>query len=91
MRRCARYAVKDFPTKFNMNCKDCRFFVPGLYPETGFCKRFYVYRGRGKIVHEFASQARLELSKCGPRAKFFVSKNEKHISFLNKDDDEDDM
>lgn len=83
--------VKDLHSIFNMNCKDCRFFIPGLYAETGFCKRFYAYRGRGRIVYEFASQARVEMSKCGPRARFYVPKNgdDKKNSVIFDSDDDD--
>lgn len=39
------------------------------------CIKYTAYRGRGKIVYEFATQVRSEHSKCGPSAKFFVPKD----------------
>ena len=56
------------------SCQQCKFYAPGRYPKTGFCTRYTAYRGRGKLVHEFAENARLDLSKCGPSGRLFVSK-----------------
>jgi hypothetical protein len=33
-----------------------------------------VYRGRGKIVYEFAESVRFSESKCGPDGRFFVAR-----------------
>jgi hypothetical protein len=56
-------------------CQQCKFYVPGRYARTGTCTRYIAYRGRGKLVYEFADNARLEASKCGPSGRLFVSKN----------------
>ena len=57
-----------------MNCEKCRFFKPGNYVRTGTCTRYTVYRGRGKIVYEFAESVRFSESKCGPDGRFFVAR-----------------
>lgn len=57
-----------------MNCEKCRFFVPGRYARTGACSRYIAYRGRGKIVYEWADSVRFSESKCGPDARFFVAR-----------------
>ena len=54
-------------------CEKCIFFRPGRYVRTGVCTRYIAYRGRGKIVHEFADSVRLDRSKCGPKGKLFLS------------------
>ena len=61
-------------------CKDCLYYVKGRWPQTDMCSRFIAYRGRGKIVHEWASSVRLRESKCGPEGKLFVSvKNKEKV------------
>lgn len=63
-----------------MNCQQCRFYKPGNYPQTGMCIKYIAYRGRGKMVYEFATQVRADKSKCGPSAKFFIHKDaEKNV------------
>lgn len=56
------------------NCKTCRFFVPGRYDRTGTCAKFVVYKGRGKLLYEWADTARFRESKCGPNGKFYIQK-----------------
>ena len=56
------------------DCKTCRFFVPGRYPRTDKCARFVVYKGRGKLLYEWAESARFRQSKCGSEGKFYVQK-----------------
>jgi hypothetical protein len=34
-----------------------------------------VYRGRGKMVYEFAASVRVDPHKCGPNAKFFIHRD----------------
>lgn len=58
----------------NPPCENCKFFIKGNYPQTGTCARYVAYRGRGKMVYEFATQVRADKSKCGPSAKFFIDK-----------------
>jgi hypothetical protein len=55
-------------------CEKCVYFVPGKYEHTGSCKRFIAYRGRGKIVHEFADTVRLAENKCGRQGRLFMSR-----------------
>ncbi len=55
-------------------CSQCRSYVPGKYSSTGFCTRFVAYRGKGRIVHEFAENAREDVTKCGPKGRLFVKK-----------------
>jgi hypothetical protein len=55
-------------------CKDCQFFIKGRYPRTDSCKRYIVYRGRGKMLYEWTDGARFSESKCGPDAKYFVAR-----------------
>ena len=55
------------------DCAKCRFFVPGRYARTGGCSRYIAYRGRGKIVYEWAESVRFSESKCGPSGRLFVS------------------
>jgi len=54
------------------SCQNCFYHAPGLYSDTGFCIRSIVYRGRGKIIYDFASNARSDESRCGPSARLFV-------------------
>lgn len=56
-------------------CENCRFFVKGRWPRTDTCSRFVAYRGRGKIVYEWADSVRFNENKCGQDGKLFVSKN----------------
>jgi hypothetical protein len=51
-------------------------YKPGNYTQTGTCLKYVAYRGRGKLVHEFAAQVRSDRSKCGPHAKFFIPKDD---------------
>jgi hypothetical protein len=59
----------------NPLCEKCRFYKPGNYTRTGTCMKSTVYRGRGKLVYEFAESARLNGSKCGPEGRLFVAKD----------------
>ena len=74
-------------------CQQCKFYVPGRYARTGTCTRYIAYRGRGKLVYEFADNARLDTSKCGPNGRLFVSKtaptqkNESILLSLLNDDE----
>lgn len=62
-------------------CEHCRFFKPGNYARTGTCIKYVAYRGRGKIVYEFAESVRFSESKCGPDGRFFVARDpEKNVS-----------
>ncbi|NBX50646.1 hypothetical protein EBT25_12085 [bacterium] len=70
-------------------CEKCIFFRPGRYPRTGLCTRYIAYRGRGKIVHEFADTVRLERSKCGPNGKLFLSKVRDESVFISLLNDEE--
>jgi hypothetical protein len=71
-------------------CQRCVYFVPGKYSRTGSCARYMAYRGRGKIVYEFADSVRLDRTKCGPDGRFFRSeKIEKHKFIIFRDDDEE--
>lgn len=54
------------------SCQKCLYHAPGMYSDTGFCIRSIVYRGRGKIVYNFAANARGDESICGPSARLFV-------------------
>lgn len=54
------------------SCQKCVYYAKGLYSDTGFCTRSIIYRGRGKLVYDFASNARSDESKCGPSARLFV-------------------
>ena len=56
-------------------CSTCRFYRPGPYVRTGQCTLYTAYRGRGKLVYEFADSVRLDKSKCGPEGRLWVSKN----------------
>jgi hypothetical protein len=62
------------------SCETCRFYTPGRYVRTGTCARFIAYRGRGKLVYEWADSVRLNESKCGPEARLYVArKPEKNV------------
>lgn len=57
------------------------------------CTRYIAYRGRGKIVHEFADTVRLDRSRCGPNGKLFLSRADRtardesvFISLLNDEE-----
>lgn len=76
------------------SCKTCRYFVPGRYPRTDMCSRFIAYRGRGKVVYEWADSVRFNENKCGANGRFHIS-NEKNkfcerketlLSLLNDDE-----
>jgi hypothetical protein len=56
-------------------CQKCVYYATGLYDETGFCLRYILYRGRGKLVYDFASNARSDESKCGLSARLFVPRS----------------
>lgn len=58
-----------------MNCTQCRFYRPGPYVRTGQCTLYTAYRGRGKLVYEFADTVRMDRTKCGPEGRLWVSKN----------------
>lgn len=67
-------------------CERCVYFVPGKYSHTGNCARYIAYRGRGKIVYEFADSVRLDAKKCGPYGRFFMSeKMEEHKFMIFRD------
>ena len=55
------------------SCEKCAFYKPGHYTQTGMCTRYVAYRGRGKMVYEFADTVRLDKSKCGPEGALFLS------------------
>jgi hypothetical protein len=56
------------------SCKDCMYFVPGRYVHTDMCKRFIAYRGRGRVVYQWADYVRMAEHKCGPDGKLFVGR-----------------
>lgn len=63
-----------------MDCQKCSFYKPGNYAQTGTCLKYVAYRGRGKLVYEFAASVRADKNKCGPSARFFIPKNpEKNV------------
>ena len=65
----------------NPPCEKCRFFKPGSYTRTGTCTRYIAYRGRGKMVYEFAESVRFNENKCGLNGRLFVAKEpEKNTS-----------
>jgi len=37
--------------------------------------RYLAYRGRGKMVYEFAESVRFSESKCGPDGRLFVARD----------------
>jgi hypothetical protein len=53
-------------------CEKCQFFRPGRYARTGQCTRYIAYRGRGKVVYEWADDVRFSEHKCGPDGRLFV-------------------
>ena len=57
------------------DCKNCIFVIPGRYPRTDTCSKFFSYKGRGKVVYEWADSVRFSISKCGPEAKLFISRD----------------
>ena len=57
-----------------LDCKTCRFFVPGRYVRTGTCSKFVIYKGRGKLMYEWAESVRFRQNKCGPEGKFYIQK-----------------
>jgi hypothetical protein len=61
------------------SCEKCLYFTPGRYPKIGYCTRFVAYRGRGKLIHEFSENARLDERKCGKNGRLFVER-EKNAS-----------
>jgi len=70
------------------DCKNCIFFIPGRYTRTDTCSKFVIYRGRGKLLYEWAESARFRDSKCGPGGKLYIAKKdaptpEKHINLAN--------
>lgn len=56
-------------------CEKCRFFKPGNYARTGTCTKFIAYRGRGRVVYEFAESVRFSERKCGPDGRYFVARD----------------
>ena len=54
-------------------CENCVYYKAGPYKKTGTCTRYVAYRGRGKMVYEFADTVRLDKSRCGPDGKMFLS------------------
>ena len=65
------------------NCEKCAFYKPGPYVRTGMCTRYVAYKGRGKMVYEFADTVRLDKSKCGPDGKMFLSDPRDHKKINN--------
>lgn len=59
----------------NPSCESCRFYKPGNYAQTGTCIKYIAYRGRGKMVYEFAASVRVDPHKCGPNGKFFIHRD----------------
>lgn len=55
----------------NPPCQQCVFYKPA---RAGQCTRFIAYRGRGKVIYEFAENARQDKTKCGPKGKLFLSR-----------------
>lgn len=68
-------------------CHLCKFFIPRRYNRIGQCSRFVVYRGRGKLIHQFADEARANEKECGKNAKYWISKS----PLLPEDGDEDEL
>lgn len=68
--------------RFSPPCEQCVHFVPGKYSHTGSCSRYVAYRGRGKIVYEFADSVRLAQSKCGPEGRLFMSDRKEEAKFM---------
>ena len=66
-------------------CSACRFYRPGPYTRTGRCTLFMVYRGRGKLIHDFSDNVRLDSSKCGPEGRLWVAKNQENVSRERQD------
>lgn len=58
-------------------CFKCVWYRPGKWEHTGTCRRYVAYRGRGKLVYEFADAARADQRKCGPDGLFFVAREKK--------------
>ena len=58
------------------SCQQCRFYTTGKYSRIGFCTRFVAYRGRGKLIHEFAMNARDDVTKCGPAGRLYKKKDD---------------
>lgn len=59
-----------------MDCQKCAFFKPGSYPQNGTCLKYVAYRGRGKVVYEFATSVRSSERKCGSKAIFFIPRHD---------------
>lgn len=58
----------------NPACEKCIYYIKGNYVSVGLCRRYVAYRGRGKLVYDFAENVRLDKSKCGPQGKQFISR-----------------
>ena len=56
------------------SCQNCVYYVPGLYKDDGFCRRSIIYRGRGKLIYNFALNVRTDESNCGPSGRLFLPK-----------------
>ncbi len=67
-----------------MDCAKCARFIPGKYSHTGSCMKYIAYRGRGKLVYQFADDVRKDTKKCGPDAVYFVAR-EKNASSQRQD------
>lgn len=65
-------------------CHQCKFFINRGY---GQCSKFVVYRGRGKLIHQFAEEARANEKECGKNAKYWIS----NAPLLPEDGDEDEL
>jgi hypothetical protein len=57
------------------SCETCRYFVQGRYVRTDTCSRFIAYKGRGKVVYEWAESVRFSERKCGPEGRLFVARD----------------
>ena len=89
MQRCVHAAGKfcNLELKMEKACSKCFHYVPGRYSHTGHCTRYLAYRGRGRIVYDFASNVRFDQKRCGAAAKLFVAKDpkdrERHETLLH--------
>ena len=74
----------------NPACNQCIHFIPGRYSRTDTCARFVIYKGRGKLLYQWAETARYKEGECGEKGRFFVSRLKKEtrspiIDALNED------
>lgn len=77
--------------QFTPPCEKCIYFVKGKYSRTGSCRRYTAYRGRGRVVYEFADSVRLAENRCGREGRLFKSDKENdHSKFMLLLDDEEE-